>query len=188
MNLVYSRIGLLFSRKQEKNFFQEYHLDIRCWMAVASHVLRTLAEHYGEDASFVSQLDDDIRVLNDPTLLDQLHWSETAQRYGDYGLHSKSVHLKPEHRRRIGPNGRREEFTIYVRKVQEPPRLQLVDDVNGYVSLFPFLLQLLPPDSPKLEIILRQLNSSDVFFYSMLISINSFSTGTMVPVRSTLAV
>lgn len=52
---------------------------------------------------------------------------------------------------------------IFVRKTLEEPTLRLVDDVFGYVNLFPFLLRLLPSNSPKLGILLRSLNNSEVF-------------------------
>jgi mannosyl-oligosaccharide glucosidase len=38
---------------------------------------------------------------------------------------------------------------VYKRVVREPPKPQLVPSF-GYVSLFPLLTQLLPPDSPEL--------------------------------------
>jgi hypothetical protein len=39
--------------------------------------------------------------------------------------------------------------TVYKRVVKEPPKAQLVPSF-GYVSLFPLLMQLLPPGSPEL--------------------------------------
>ena len=60
---------------------------------------------------------------------------------------------------RGGDSGER----IFLRKSIEKPKLQFVDDVFGYVNLFPFLLRILPSDSPKLGIILKELNKTEVF-------------------------
>jgi hypothetical protein len=45
----------------------------------------------------------------------------------------------------------------------DTPRLRLVDDVFGYVNLFPLLLRLIPANHPKLGILLRSLNHTEVF-------------------------
>ncbi len=50
-----------------------------------------------------------------------------------------------------------------VRVVISDPQLGFVNSY-GYVSLFPFLLQILEPDNPKLEIILEDLLNPDLLF------------------------
>ena len=69
--------------------------------------------------------------------------------------------LKKEAKRAAHGEGQQQERQ-FVRKVLEGPRLRLVDDVFGYVNLFPILLRLLPNDSPKLGILLRSLNRTEV--------------------------
>lgn len=41
------------------------------------------------------------------------------------------------------------------RSTKSSPKLQLVENAFGYISLFPVLLKLLPHDSDKLRIILE---------------------------------
>lgn len=67
---------------------KEYHIDLRSWMAVASRVIRYLAE-LTQDGQFVKEADEDQRSFNDFDELNRLHWSSEAKRYCDYGLHSK---------------------------------------------------------------------------------------------------
>ena len=71
---------------------EEYHLDLRCWMALSSRVLRQMAETFG-DSEWVPDVELDIKMFNDLKELDRLHWSEGKQRYADFGLHSKKVEL-----------------------------------------------------------------------------------------------
>jgi mannosyl-oligosaccharide glucosidase len=71
---------------------EEYHLDLRCWMALSSRVLRHLAETFG-DSDWVPVVEEDMRAFNDVAQLDDLHWSEEQQRYADFGLHSSRVKL-----------------------------------------------------------------------------------------------
>ena len=50
-------------------------------------------------------------------------------------------------------------FQEKIRHALSDPQLGFVTSV-GYVSLFPFLLEILEPDNPKLETILKVLNKS----------------------------
>ncbi|KAI6175412.1 putative mannosyl-oligosaccharide glucosidase [Aphelenchoides bicaudatus] len=127
----------------------EYHVDLRSWLAVASKVIRYLAE-LAQDGKFISEADEDQRFFNDFEALNKFHWSAEAGQYCDYGLHSKSVRLE----KIIRPN--QPPFTI--RKVLQPPKEGLVDDVFGYVNLFPFFLKLVPAGSEQLATILKNLD------------------------------
>lgn len=69
---------------------QEYHLDLRCWMAMSSSVLTVLAQMAG-DSAFVPVIQKEADMLNDLGLLDRLHWSEDAHQYCDYGLHRHAL-------------------------------------------------------------------------------------------------
>ncbi|KAE9547251.1 hypothetical protein FO519_009536, partial [Halicephalobus sp. NKZ332] len=130
----------------------EYHLDIKCWMAMSSTVLLNLA-NLANDTDWLPTITADQKLFNDLDLLDKLHWSDATQGYYDYGNHSYSVAIVGEPQ----PGG----GVIYRREVFSKPELRFVDDVYGYVNVFPFLLRLLPPDSDKLQIILKRLNDTD---------------------------
>uniref|UniRef100_A0A914I6Y3 Mannosyl-oligosaccharide glucosidase n=1 Tax=Globodera rostochiensis TaxID=31243 RepID=A0A914I6Y3_GLORO len=144
---------------------EEYHLDLRCWMALSSKVLRQLAETFG-DSVWVPTIEEDVRLYNDINALDKLHWSESAQQYADFGLHSDRVQLFQEvaekRSKTSQTNSQRvSQERIFKRKTVGQPRLRLVDNVFGYVNLFPLLLRLLPPDNAKIGIILRSLNRTE---------------------------
>ena len=127
----------------------ERHLDLRCWMALASDVMTRISKALHEDCTSYQST---YQQLADNQLLDKYHWSESGQQYSDYGLHSDRVRL--EHR-----NGVRHEphqkppILPKVRVVLTEPKRQYVN-AFGYVSLFPFLMKLITPDSPKLRKIL----------------------------------
>ena len=81
-------------------------------------------------------------------------------RFSDYGLHSTHVSLKrPQPPKNLAPNQRPppQVHLEKVRVVHKEPTLRFVDTEFGYISLFPFLLKLLPADSPQLAKILVDL-------------------------------
>ncbi|KAH7729303.1 mannosyl oligosaccharide glucosidase [Aphelenchoides avenae] len=135
------------------NDASEYHLDLRCWMAMASKVLRRLSESV-EDMQWIAEVEEDVRLYNDVDLLDKLHWSEKSQSYADFGLHSAKVDLVPVQQAPEAP-------VTYLRKTLSKPQLRHVDNVFGYVNLFPFLLRILPPNNDKLGILLRRLRNKE---------------------------
>ncbi|XP_010828020.1 PREDICTED: mannosyl-oligosaccharide glucosidase [Bison bison bison] len=115
----------------------ERHLDLRCWVALGSRVLMRLAEQLGE-AEAAAELGPLAASLGAEESLDELHWAPELGVFADFGNHTKAVQLKPR-----PPQG-------LMRVVGRPhPHLQYVDAL-GYVSLFPFLLRLLDPNSPRL--------------------------------------
>ncbi|KAI1698876.1 mannosyl-oligosaccharide glucosidase [Ditylenchus destructor] len=134
---------------------EEYHLDLRCWMAYSSQVMSKLAK-FMEDAAWMPEIEKDLQIFNDIESLDKLHWSEASQQYSDFGLHSTNMTLVKE----LQPDGK----TIQVRKVFTPPKMGFVDDVNGYSNIFPFLMRLLPANSDKLGTILKGLNDTQTFW------------------------
>nr|UEK51455.1 glucosidase 1B-like protein [Parasacculina yatsui] len=130
----------------------ERHLDLRCWMAVASQLMAEIGTHLGSPS--VSLYAETYRRLSDSRLLDALHWSDSAAGYMDYGLHTDEVRLSrapPGKKPEDAPGGLR-------REVLSPPLLQHVG-AHGYVSVFPLLLQLLQPDSERLPAVLDSLES-----------------------------
>ena len=115
----------------------ERHLDLRCWVALGSRVLMRLAEQLGETEA-AAELGPLAASLGAEESLDELHWAPELGVFADFGNHTKAVQLKPR-----PPQG-------LMRVVGRPhPHLQYVDAL-GYVSLFPFLLRLLDPNSPRL--------------------------------------
>ncbi|KAE9547252.1 hypothetical protein FO519_009537, partial [Halicephalobus sp. NKZ332] len=62
----------------------EYHLDIKCWMAMSSTVLLNLA-NLANDTDWLPTITADQKLFNDLDLLDKLHWSDATQGYYDYG-------------------------------------------------------------------------------------------------------
>lgn len=126
----------------------ERHLDLRCWMALAAGVLAEAAERLGEPAEPYRRAQE---ALSDNALLERLHWAEELSAFADFGNHSRAVGLRRE-AVRAAP-GRPPPAPRLVREVREAPRPRFVDAL-GYVSLFPLLLQLLRPDSPRLGAVL----------------------------------
>lgn len=98
-------------------------------------------------------------------LLDQLHWSESAKRYSDYGLHTDSVRLeRPLPPPNLQPGQRPPPPREKERVVRREPSLGFVDSSFGYVSLFPFLLRILAPDSAHLDQILSDLRKPELLW------------------------
>ena len=133
----------------------ERHLDLRCWMALASRIMASLGVEI--QAPVWRVYAETWERLRDQQLLDQLHWSEERQVYADYGLHTDRIQLQRPPSPPLKP-GQQPPSTPpqMVRVVSEEPRERFVP-YFGYVSLFPLLLEVLPPDSPRLGKLLRDL-------------------------------
>ena len=103
------------------------------------------------------------KLLTDNSLLNSLHWSDKGQQYSDYGSHSDKVKLeKPPRPPNLQP-GQTIPDMPKVRKVLSPPKDQYVD-AFGYVSLFPFLLRIVDPQSIKLQKILMDLRDPQLLW------------------------
>lgn len=138
----------------------ERHIDLRCWIALASHTMSELAKilHH-DDQKYTNTF----LYLSDNTILNDLHWSNHSQSYSDYGLHTDMVELKrPPPARSHGHS--RPQQSEKTRIVLKDPELRFVDSTFGYVSLFPFLLKLLNPDSPKLGKVLDDLKKPELLW------------------------
>ncbi|XP_062992121.1 mannosyl-oligosaccharide glucosidase [Elgaria multicarinata webbii] len=133
----------------------ERHLDLRCWMAMASVVMAEVATLVGEPAGEYQRM---AEVLADNQLLDRHHWAEALGTFADYGNHTQAVALERE-RPRPSPPGQPLPTPRLLRVVRKPPKLQFVGGALGYVSLFPLLLQLLRPDSQRLGSLLADMRS-----------------------------
>jgi mannosyl-oligosaccharide glucosidase len=68
----------------------EYHIDLYCWMTLASGVMAKMADLLKKDSSYYWST---YRALADPRHLDSLHWDKHTMTYTDYGLHSSAVKL-----------------------------------------------------------------------------------------------
>lgn len=138
----------------------ERHIDLRCWMTLASKVVADIADFIGEDSKEYRAT---YEMLSDNVLLDQLHWSPEGHMYSDYGNHAPRVALErepmppppmPKPGQRIPPP--QKPPLLRVVKTKDGPTKRFVN-AFGYVSLFPFLLQILEPSSPKLRQILTDI-------------------------------
>ncbi|XP_013774541.1 mannosyl-oligosaccharide glucosidase-like [Limulus polyphemus] len=137
----------------------ERHIDLRCWMALAAKVLAFLGEKLGKPWHAFAATH---KYLTDNELLDTLHWSPLSQTYSDFGLHTDKVKLvKPK----IPPPapGQSTPKVDKVRAVLEEPTLRFIDHF-GYVSLFPFFLQIIRPENPKLGKILTDLRDPNLLW------------------------
>ena len=145
----------------------ERHIDLRCWMALASGVMAEIADAIGEPSS-AYQLTYD--KLTDNQLLETLHWSSKGKMFSDYGNHTRNVVLQ---RLPTPPMPKPQPG----RRPVKPPKMPMVRtltsksgpsnkfvDAYGYVSLFPFLLEILDSDSPRLGQILTDLNDTKLLW------------------------
>lgn len=124
---------------------QERHVDLRCWIALAASTMSDIAEILDRNGHKYYETSE---YLSDIELLDQLHWSSYAEAYFDYGYHTDAVVLK---RPQPQPRSQNQQNLEKIRITLKNPEYRLVDSTFGYVSLFPFLLQMLEADSPKLN-------------------------------------
>lgn len=92
--------------------------------------------------------------------MNSLHWSDYSGIFADFGYHTDSVTLR---RPKPSPRSQTQNLEL-VRVTSKVPEYRLVDTTFGYVSLFPFLLQLLKPDSPKLYKILKDLDNPNLLW------------------------
>ncbi|KAH9772658.1 Mannosyl-oligosaccharide glucosidase GCS1 [Citrus sinensis] len=102
---------------------EERHLDLRCWMLLAVDSLHSIAELFESSSEHKKEYGSTATLLSDFKILNQvrLSWKEI----------------------KVGNNYPAREL---VREVLEKPELRLVPHV-GYVSLFPFMEKIIPPDS-----------------------------------------
>ncbi|XP_073129902.1 mannosyl-oligosaccharide glucosidase GCS1 [Henckelia pumila] len=123
----------------------ERHLDLRCWMHLAADCMHSISE-FLEDRDAGKEYGWTAKLLSDFELLNQMHFDHTYGAYFDYGNHSEKVRLSWRLVEKAGNYPTRE----LVREVLEKPELKLVPHI-GYVSLFPFMDRLIPPESWILE-------------------------------------
>lgn len=123
----------------------ERHLDLRCWMLLAADCMHSIAEFLG----MKNDLEKDYYLMLDRLsnfeILNQMHLDEVSGAYLDFGNHTEKVRLR-WHEVMSADTVRRE----LVRETLERPQPALVPHV-GYISLFPFMMGIIPPTSQILE-------------------------------------
>uniref|UniRef100_A0A1B6MNE2 mannosyl-oligosaccharide glucosidase n=1 Tax=Graphocephala atropunctata TaxID=36148 RepID=A0A1B6MNE2_9HEMI len=134
----------------------ERHVDLLCWITLGAKALAEIALLLGREGE---KYENTFKYLSNNQLLDRLHWSYMKNTYSDFGLHTDDVILEkpPPVPQQHGPPIQQP----YRRVVLRDPELQFVDSNFGYVSLFPFFLQILNPESPKLSMLLKDLRNPD---------------------------
>ena len=113
----------------------EQHLDLRCWMALASEVMAGVAKTLGD--SSLQKYQRIHHELIDNNKLRDLHWSSSNAYFCDYGNHST--------------------------KPSQPPSADFVPEF-GYVTLFPLFMKILNPAAQELEILLDKVSSRELLW------------------------
>lgn len=121
---------------------EERHLDLRCWMLLAVDSLHSIRELFASSSEYKKEYGSTAKLLSDFEILNQLHFDAAYGAYFDFGNHTEKVRLSWKEIK-VGNNYPAREL---VREVLERPELRLVPHV-GYVSLFPFMEKIIPPDS-----------------------------------------
>ncbi|XP_062110650.1 mannosyl-oligosaccharide glucosidase GCS1 isoform X3 [Humulus lupulus] len=119
----------------------ERHLDLRCWMLLAADCLHSITELF-EKNEFGKEYGNTAKLLSDFKILNEMHFDDAHGAYFDFGYHTEKVRLSWKEIM----NGNNYASRELVREVLENPKLRLVPHV-GYVSLFPFMRKIIPPES-----------------------------------------
>ncbi|CAN0896147.1 Mannosyl-oligosaccharide glucosidase GCS1 [Linum grandiflorum] len=139
----------------------ERHVDLRCWMLLAARCMQSIAKFFENGNSPGKEYASTVELLSDLELLNEMHLDPTSGAYSDFGNHTEKVRLSWKVIRDGNNHARRE----LVREVLETPELRLVPHV-GFVSLFPFMGKIIPPDSWILEKQLDMISNRSVLWSS----------------------
>ncbi|GIL64528.1 hypothetical protein Vafri_18422 [Volvox africanus] len=121
----------------------ERHLDLRCWMALASQAMYDIGSSLGFPDPVVARYRATAKSLSDLGQLQQLHYDKSLGRFADWGTHTEDVELRSRVITVPGPNGQPQQQVISERVAGSEPIPQFVPQY-GYVSLFPLIMKLLP--------------------------------------------
>ncbi|XP_076382778.1 mannosyl-oligosaccharide glucosidase [Megalopta genalis] len=135
----------------------ERHVDLRCWIAAAADIMYQISNIINNPND---KYQETYQYLSDNNLLNKLHWSPNTQTYADFGLHTDKVSL----RRQPSPPRSHVQSSEMIRVVSEDPTLKYVDSSFGYVSLFPYILQIIDPESPQLGKVLEDLMNPNLLW------------------------
>ncbi|CAB3406199.1 unnamed protein product [Caenorhabditis bovis] len=136
---------------------EEYHLDLRCWLALCGKVLERLSKHYGTDSDH-RKFSKHKEELNDLESLVRDHWSEKDGGFFDFGKHSDDVGLAPV------PKSSEPRGFEYQRVTSRAPVYKLVTNVYGYNSLYPMMFRMFPADSKYLKATLDKIRDPKVLW------------------------
>ncbi|KAI8527967.1 hypothetical protein RHMOL_Rhmol12G0115200 [Rhododendron molle] len=125
---------------------EERHLDLRCWMLLAADCMYSISKLLRKEEELGKEYGSTAKLLSDFAILNQMHFDDAYGAYFDFGNHTEKVRLSWQEVGGTNHYASRE----LVREVLERPRLRFVPHI-GYVSLFPFMWRILPPDSLILE-------------------------------------
>ncbi|CAN1794618.1 Mannosyl-oligosaccharide glucosidase GCS1 [Linum perenne] len=120
----------------------ERHVDLRCWMLLAAKCMQSISKFFENGNRPGKEYASTVKLLSNLDLLNEMHLDPTSGAYFDFGNHTEKVKVIRDENN----HARRE----LVREVLERPELRLVPHV-GFVSLFPFMGKIIPPDSWILE-------------------------------------
>ncbi|KAI8471096.1 MAG: glycoside hydrolase [Monoraphidium minutum] len=137
----------------------ERHVDLLAWMASASRLMAEIGAAVRAPRRRVARYAAAAATLGGLPRLKALHYDEGLGQFLDYGLHSEAVAL--ERFEEPQPDG--SQRAVFRRVVREPPVRRLVP-AYGYVSLFPLLMGLLPPDCPELGRQIELLTQQDLLW------------------------
>lgn len=120
----------------------ERHVDLRCWMLLAADCMHSISELNVKGKGVETVYSSAAKVLSDFELLNQMHFDDAYGTYLDFGNHTEKVRLS--WKEVMGEQG----FTTrqLIREVSETPTLRMVPHI-GYVSLFPLMGRIIPPES-----------------------------------------
>ncbi|XP_022725562.1 mannosyl-oligosaccharide glucosidase GCS1-like isoform X2 [Durio zibethinus] len=124
----------------------ERHVDLRCWMVLAADCMDSIGKLINKENKPGKEYGSIVKLLSDFDTLNQMHFDHASGTYFDFGNHTEKVRLTWKEVM-VGNNHVNQEL---VREVLEKPELKLVPHV-GYVSLFPFIARIIPPESWILE-------------------------------------
>lgn len=139
---------------------EERHVDLYCWMAYGAGVLARVAEEVGENPTRYRETE---LFLRDNARLDTLHWSSSLNFYADYGRTTDNVRLAQAQVARPSRPGQPAAQMPFLRVADKEPILGHVN-AFGYVSLFPLILRILEPTSPKLEVLLDGIRNTTLLW------------------------
>ncbi|KAL1187623.1 Alpha-glucosidase 2 [Cardamine amara subsp. amara] len=136
----------------------ERHVDLRCWMYLAADCMNSITEFMGKKDRLVTEdYSSTVKLLSDFNLLNQMHYDHDHGAYLDFGNHTEKVRLI--WKEVIAEDG--SVSRVLVRETFGKPELRLVPHI-GYVSFFPFMFRIIPPDSSILDKQLDLISSRNI--------------------------
>lgn len=115
---------------------QERHLDLRCWMALASGAMADIGKKIKSEWEVY---EDTHQLLVDNEILDKYHWSSWRGMYSDVGLH------------------------YLTQDSNDSPKLRFINSF-GYSSLFPLMLRIIDPDSVRLTKMITDIKKRELLW------------------------